>query len=285
VKYKSEKFLISIAVILVVILCVQASAGVDQDEKLFQEAKILIFDKKWEEAQDILDFLLDEYPRSSIYSQVLFYKAKCLQKQEGKEAEAIKIYRSYIVQKDKNKSLTEASESAIIELAFRLYEKTVRKSYLKEIEKRLYRKNKTIRYYAAFTLSKAKDKKYARKTVPVLKNIIETEKDEDLRDRARIYLLRVDPDAYHEMEEEPFIKRSSILNIRVQNRGKRTPEFSISIPWALADLALRAIPAEVWEELSKEGYDIDKIVKDITQFKGRILEIKTKDSVIKIWIK
>ncbi len=284
-KYKSEKFLISIAVILVVVLCVQASAGVDQDEKLFQEAKILIFDKKWEEAQDILDFLLDEYPRSPIYSQALFYKAKCLKEQEGKEAEAIEIYRSYIVQRDKNKSLTEASESAIIELSFRLYEKTGRKSYLKEIEKRLFRKNKSVRYYAAFTLSKAKDKKYARKTVPVLENIIKTENDEDLRDRARIYLLRVDPDAYHEMEEEPFVKRSGILNIRVQNRGEKIPEFSISIPWALADLALRAIPAEVWEELSQEGYDIDKIVKEITQFKGRILEIKTKDSVIKIWIK
>ncbi len=284
-KYKSEKFLISIAVILVVVLYVQASAGIDQDEKLFQEAKILIFDKKWEEAQDILDFLLDEYPRSPIYSQALFYKAKCLKEQEGKEAEAIEIYRSYIVQREKNKSLTEASESAIIELVFRLYEKTGRKSYLKDIEKRLYRKNKTVRYYAAFTLSKAKDKKYARKAVPVLENIIETENDEDLRDRARIYLLRVDPDAYHEMEEEPFIKRSSILHIRVQNRGEKTPEFSISIPWALADLALRAIPVEVWEELIQEGYDIDKIVKDITRFKGRILEIKTEDSIIKIWIK
>jgi len=272
------------AVFLAALLCVQAYTGLDRAEELFQEAKILIFDKKWDKAQDKLDVLMEEYSGSSLYSRALFYKAKCLKEQEGKETEALEVYRKYLIQDDTNDSLLEEAETAIIDIAFQLFEKTGRKSYLREIEKRLYRKNKMVRYYAAVTLSRAKDKKYARKAVPVLEEIIESESDVELRDRARIYLLRVDPEAYNEMDREPRGERFRVLNIRIQNRGKKTPEFSISIPWALADLALGAIPDEAREELRKEGYNLDKIIKEITQYKGRILEIKSKNSIIKIWI-
>ena len=74
------------------------------DEKLFQEAKILIFDEKWVEAQEKLEELLDKYPRSRFYSQSLFYKAKCLSEQDHREGEALRAYKEYLQLKKKNEN-------------------------------------------------------------------------------------------------------------------------------------------------------------------------------------
>ena len=284
---KHHKLKISLVVFLAAGLCIQSLAGLDRDESLFREAKLLIFDKEWERAQDKLDELLEEYPKSPLYGQALFWKGRCLKEQAGKEAEAIKVFRSYIVRKDSNRNLINESETAIIELAFSLYERG-RKSYVKEVEERLYRKDKEIRYYAAFTLSKAEDKKYARKAVPVLEEIIEEEDDEDLRNRARIYLLRIDPDEYSQREED-YDRPPQTLHIEFNHLKKKGISFSIGIPWALADLALAAMSEEdmreLRRELRKEGLSLDRLLRDVRQHRGEIFELKTKDAIIKIWVK
>lgn len=50
------------------------------------------------------------------------------------------------------------------------------------------------------------DKKVAAKAIPVLKEILEKEGDEELRDRAKISLLRIDPDALKGLEEHRYEK-------------------------------------------------------------------------------
>lgn len=272
---------------LIIILCVsfilQAYAQVDPDEKLFQDAKILIFDKKWEEAQKKLEELIDDYPESSWYSQGVFYLGKCLQEQQGKEVEALKVYKDYIQLDEHNKQLVEESEVSIIELAFKLYDEG-KKSYIKEIEKRLSSPNRVIKYMAAFKLSYARDKKTARKGLPVLMEILEKERDDEFKDRAKIAVLRVDPDALKDFEEERYEGKAKMLKIRVYEEGKDKLKLSLDIPWALADLALAAIPQEEKESMRKEGYDLEKIIRELTRVKGNIIEIKSEDSVIKIWI-
>ena len=47
-------------------------------------------------------------------------------------------------------------------------------------------KETTIRYYAAFKISRIKNKNISREAVPVLKEILESEEDPDLQDRAKI---------------------------------------------------------------------------------------------------
>ena len=75
-----------------------------------------------------------------------------------------------------------------------------------------------------------------------------------------------------------------MLKIRVFEAGKKKIKLSLDIPWALADLALAAIPEEEKESMRREGYDLDKIMRELTRVKGNIIEIKSEDSVIKIWI-
>ncbi len=277
-----RKVIINIGILLLASLLLQAYAQAQPDEKLFQEAKILIFDKEWKDAQEKLEDLLEKYPDSAWYSQAVFYRAKCLEERKGKELEALKAYRDYIKRKNRSKSLTEDSELSIIGLAYELY-KEGKRSYLSEIEKRLSSSNRVVRYFAAIKLSQVEEKKVASRAVPVLKEIIKKEKDDELRDRAKIALLRVDPGVLKDLEEERSVRGAKLLKIRVWKDGELT--LKINIPWALADLALRSIEEEEKAALKKEGYDLDTITKTLIEA-GEIIHIENKEegTIIKIWI-
>ena len=277
-----RKVIINIGILLLASLLLQAYAQAQPDEKLFQEAKILIFDKEWKDAQEKLEELLEKYPDSAWYSQAVFYRAKCLEERKGKELEALKAYRDYIKRKNRSKSLTEDSELSIIGLAYELY-KEGKRSYLSEIEKRLSSSNRVVRYFAAIRLSQVEEKKVASRAVPVLMEIIEKEKDDELRDRAKIALLRVDPGVLKDLEEERSVRGARLLKIRVWKDGELT--LKINIPWALADLALRSIEEEEKAALKKEGYDLDTITKTLIEA-GEIIYIEDKEegTIIKIWI-
>jgi hypothetical protein len=253
------------------------------DEILFQAAKILIFDEQWEEAEEKLEELIESYPETKLYSQVHFYRAKCLSEQKGREVEALKAYQSFLELKDKNKSLIEESEISVMQLAYELYERG-KKSYLKEIEKRVNSPSKVIRYFAAIKLSFVENKRIASKGIPVLKQIIKKERDAELRDRAKIALLRVDPDALGDLEEEEYEERMLILKLRVYSRGEKEPEFSLNIPWALADLALSALSEEDKDNLREEGYDLDEIIEKLIKTRGEIIRVVTKTKIFKIWL-
>ena len=279
---KMKKSILYIGILLCAIFLLRAYAHAQPDEKLFEEAKILIFDKEWKKAQEKLEQLMDEYPDSRWFSQAMFYRAKCLKEQGGKERDALKAYQEYIKRKDRSSSLIVDAEGDIIELAYELYEKGGR-SYLSEIEERLAHSNRVIRYVAAIVLSQVEDKKVTAKAVPVLKEIIQKEKDNELRDRAKIALLRIDPDALKDLEDEIPERRARLLKIRVWTHGKLT--LKINIPWALADLAFSSMSEEEKAELRKEGYDLDTITKTLMK-SGEIITIENPEegTVIKIWI-
>jgi hypothetical protein len=275
-----------IIIILAGLVCVRAAAQESSDEKLFQEAKLLFFDEKWEDAQEKFEDLLDDYPESSLIPQATFYRAQCLARRKGHEEEAIEVYKDYLSSKKRNDSLSEEAESSIIDLAYELY-KDDQEEYLDEIEQRLESPNRVIRYYAAFKLSLVKDKQIAVQAIPVLERIIVEEGDKDLKDRAKIALLRISPDALKNIENQDERGRARALRITVVVEGQREPVFSLNIPWALADLAFQAIPEKDKAALRAEGYDLDKIVSQLTRIRGNIIEIRPREDktrLIRIWI-
>jgi len=256
------------------------------DESLFREVKLLVFDKSWPAALDKIDELIEKFPSSPLAGQALFYKGECLSGLGGREKEALKAYKSYIRLEDAKPSLVEESEGSIIDLAFDLYEGGS-SSALEDIESRLGHANKVVRYYAAYKLSFVSDKKEAAKAAPVLERIVETEKDPELLDRARIALLRVSPERLMSAEQRaPRTGTTArMLRIRIRAAGEREPAFEINIPFALADLALGALDEEDKAALRKKGYDINRILNELSRSKERILRIAGDDgSVIEIWI-
>jgi tetratricopeptide (TPR) repeat protein len=280
--YRLKHMTIYLGIFLIMPIFFPVFAHNQSDRELFQEAKIMIFDKEWEKAQEKLEQLLEDFPDSPMYSQALFYLGRTLENQKGEEKEAISVFKRYILRSDSNDVLIQEAETSIIKLSFDLYEKG-RRSYLKEIKTRLYRPDKIVRYYAAIRLSYLDDKREAGNAIPVLKEILEEEQDPELRDKAKIALLRIDPDYFQEYEEKRDERRLMLMRFRVISKRMQTETFSISIPWALADLALANIPEDAKAELREEGYDIDRILKEVIEG-GRILEIETKESIIKIWI-
>jgi len=279
-----KKIGICLVVICLVPVFHQAFPLEQRAEILFKEAKVLLFDKNWKGAQEKLEEILEAYPESRIYSEAVFYLGKCLEEQEGKEEEALWLYNKYLKLGERNQSFEEESEIAVIDLSFRLYEEEGQTFHLRDIENKLSSGNKVVKYWAAFKLSKSKDKKVALKAKPVLKDILEEEKDEELRDRAKINLLRIDPDSLRDYEVEKYERNTRMLKLRVYRKGKKEADFSLNIPWALADLALAAIPEDIKKELRGEGYDLDRIAAELTRVKGSIIEIMGERSVFKFWI-
>lgn len=255
------------------------------DETLFREAKLLVFDKDWKAALVKLDELRDRFPASSLAGQALFYKGECLSGVGGRERDALRAYKEYIKLADAKPSLVEESEGSIIDLAFDLYENGDA-SALRDIESRLGHDNKVVRYYAAYKLSLVSDRKAAVKAAPVLMRIVESEKDPELLDRARIALLRVSPESLKSVEDrKPGFESARMLRIRIRKAGQKEPSFSLNIPFALAGLALSAMDEEDKAAIRKKGYDLNKIMNELAKSKESILRIVGDDgSVIEIWI-
>jgi hypothetical protein len=285
-----KKYALTVCLALVLALGTAAAARAGTqaatDESLFREAKLLVFDKSWEAALDRIEELIDRFPASPLAGQALFYKGECLGALRGREREALRAYKGYIRLKDAKPSLVEESEGSIVDLAFDLYRDGDAQA-LREIESRLGHSNKVVRYYAAYKLSLVPDKKQAVKAAPVLSQIVETEKDPELLDRARIALLRVSPESLKSAEERTPRMESAVrmLRIRVREAGRKEPAFSLNIPFALADLALSALDEDDKAALRKKGYDLNKIMNELAKSKESILRIAGDDgSVIEIWI-
>ena len=280
-----KKLTVLIGLFVVLSLGSGLYAQTTPDESLFREAKLLVYDKSWAAALIKLDDLREKFPDSPYAGQALFYKGECLSGLGGRERDALRAYKDYIRLADAKPSLVEESEGSIIDLAFDLYENGDAPA-IGDIERRLGHDNKVVRYYAAYKLSLISDKKAAAKAVPILSRIIETEKDPELLDRARIALLRVSPESLKSVEDrKPTPGSPRMLKIRVWNKGQKEPAFSLNIPWALADLALGALDEDDRAELRKKGYDLNKIMNELAKSKESILRIVGDDgSVIEIWI-
>jgi len=275
-----------IGLLLVLSLGTSLYAQRTADDTLFREAKLLVFDKDWKAALDKIDELREKYPYSPWAGQALFYKGECLNGLGDREKEALRAYKDYIQLIGAQPNLIEEAEGRIVDIAFSLYEGGDAGA-LRDIEIRLDHSNKVVRYYAAYKLSFVSDKKEAAKAAPVLSKIVETEKDPELLDRARIALLRVSPESLKSAEERKprLVTTARLLRIRVRKAGQREPVFSLNIPFALADLALSAMDEDDKAAIRKKGYDINKIMNELAKSKESILRIAGDDgTIIEIWI-
>lgn len=274
-----------LAGLVILAFLLPAHGQVRKEETLFQEAKILLFDEKWEPALEKLEALLVMNPSGPLAAQALFYKAKCLSRMDGREPEAVAVFKDYLRSGDKNPNLAEEAEVTIIDLAYTLYRRGNR-SYLRDVERRLESPNRIIRYYAAFKLSHVEDNAAAEKSLPVLKNILTAEKDEELRDRAKIALMRVDPEALRNVSSRAGRDDAAPRLLRLEITEAGQSKIKVAIPWALADLAIQAIPEKEKQILRRKGYDLERIMRDLERTKSSFIEVSEEEEkiFIRIWI-
>ncbi|MCP5047316.1 MAG: tetratricopeptide repeat protein [bacterium] len=250
------------------------------DKEIFNRAKLALFDGKWDRALEELNRLTDKFPDSSYYSKALFYKGRCWKEKKGTK-KALEFYNAFLGVST-NESLIEEALIATINLNFELY-KNGQKEYLKKIIQFLKSKQETVRYYAAFKLSYAKDRRIASQAVPVLKQIVNGEIDPGLVDRAKIRLMSIDPKHLKELAK-PKSLENSMLFIRVIEKNTQAEKFMFSFPFSLARLALEAIPAKERKMLEGKGFNLDKLLKTITKTM-KLMKFESDDTIVEIGIK
>jgi tetratricopeptide (TPR) repeat protein len=255
-------------------LAAQADAGA------FEKAKLLIFDKQWAAALAQLDEIIARYPGSRHYAAALFYRGKC-QEELGARKPAVESYERFI----KNSSASNLAEEArisILDLAAYLYQ-AGDKGYLQKILAMLDEENKVVAYYAAFKLSYLPDRKAASRALPVLLSILKNEKDAELRDRARIAVMRLDPARLKGTAGPGTDPGGRMLRIRVLEGKNKQATVALNIPLALADLAIQSLSVEQKRALQKKGYNLDQVLARLTG-QGLKIEVQDEDSVFQIWV-
>jgi len=261
-------------------LFLAAGLAAQDDQEAFEKAKILIFDKQWATALKHLDEMMAKYPGSRYAASALFYRAKC-QEEMGARKQALESYERFVT-KSSGSNLAEEARISMIDLAAALYQ-AGEKNYLQNILDLLADENKVVAYYAAFKLSYLPEPKAVARALPVLQAILENEKDAELRDRAKIAIMRIDPALLKGTDRQGRRLAGKMLKIRIIEKSNPDGKVSLSIPLALADLALKSLGVEERRALKKEGYNVDQLLEQLID-KGMKIDVQDEDSVIQIWI-
>jgi len=262
------------------LLWLTAGLAAQSDQEVFAKAKVLIFDKQWSAALKQLDGMLAAYPGSRLAGPALFYRAKC-QEELGARAQALEGYERFL-ETSAGSNLAEEARISVLDLAAALYQ-AGEKSYLQKMLDMLHDGNKVVAYYAAFKLSYLPERQAAAKALPVLLTILRDEKDSELRDRAKIAVMRLDPARLRALGGPENKMAGRMLRIRILDKKDKQAAVSLNIPLALADLAMQSLSDEQKRLLQKKGYDLDRILAKLVE-QGLRIDFQEEGGVFQIWV-
>jgi len=272
--------------------CLLPAVDVEQAQDIINQGKVLIFDKKYEEAFELFQQFIERFPSSHHVPQAYYLKARCLQLQ-GKNREAIPAFGEFLDKYPLEPTWAEEAGKDMVESAASLFEKK-NNSFRKQIIKALGSPNKDVRYFAAIRCAYLEDDYLKSMIIPILKEIVRNEDEQEVVDRAKIRLLRLDPQALAKesesrRERERTPKESSdmkMFHLEVWAEGKSEPSIELNIPIAFAKLALQALDESTKREMARKGYDIETIWETLKEMGPTdILKIQEGGNLFKIWIK
>lgn len=285
------------AAALAVMLAAAGGAAAQADAERLKTAKSLSFDKKYADARTL--WLQIKKAGGGDAELASLWVARCSDGL-GEHERALAEYSEYLARRPSDADLAEEARTSRIKLATKLYE-AGKRQYLPVLKEALSDRSKTVRYFAAFQLASL-GPEVGQPAVPVLKKMIAEEKDDDLVERAKLRLLKVDPQALAPAAATPRQQRPSaqpapnpapataraanFVSVRIFERGRSEAKVSINVPIALADLVFKSLPDDAKRDLRLKGYDADNFWERLKHLGPmEILEIVGDDGErIKIWI-
>lgn len=242
---------------LFVLLAAAPPSRAQGEADRLRNAKALFFDRKYVEARQAWQAVLARGGAAEA-DAAAYWVARCSENL-GELERALGEYEAFLDRHPADRALAEEARTSRVGLATRLY-KTGQKQHLPIVQEALADPSRTVRYYAALQMSTL-GAEVGQRAVPVLKRILEQEKDQDLVDRAKIACLRLDPtglcSARTSERSSPAGREARWLRVRVTKRGQSQPSVSVNLPVALAELVFKSLPDEAREELRLKGYDAD----------------------------
>jgi len=265
------------------------AGGKDQD--LLNQGTVLIFERKWDQAYNVFQRLIGDFPRSPLLPKAYFYSARCLQLQ-GKEAEAIRAHELFLQKFPNDLVLQTQSMESVLELAASLLDKGD-SAYQDRLVAGLKSRDKEVRYFAALRCGRLKDEHFAATAIPVLREIVAKETEPDLTNRARIALLRLEPKV---LAKESVVQgarkkggspagQTRMLHLVVYQNGISKPVVELNLPLSLAQMAVSALDESTKNEMRKKGFDVDNIWEDLKRLGPTdILTLRDREKLVKLWI-
>jgi tetratricopeptide (TPR) repeat protein len=290
---------IGVAITAVLLQSAAASLSAPRDQEMFNQGKILIFDRKYDDARSVFHRVIHEFPKSPLVPQAHYYIARCFQFQ-GRETDAIGAYEQFLQLYPNEPFLPAEARNAVIELAATLMEKG-NSDYRDRLVDGLKNAKKEVRYFAAIRTSRVHDRALTSLAVPVLREIVKSETEPELVDRARIALLRHDPNALARPQAEAPDPPKRVPTQREPSRGKpgsarmfhlvvyqsgmAEPKVELQLPVSLAQLAIAALDESARQEIRKRGIDIDNVWESLKNLgPTNILTFRDGPNTVKIWI-
>ncbi len=216
-------------------------------------AKALFVDRQYAEARSLFQGVRAR-GRVGEAQTALYWIARCSESL-GENERALGEYAEYLSSRPGDRTLAQEARTSRIALAVRLAKQGM-PQHLDLAGEALADPSRTVRYFAALQLASLGPER-GKPAVPVLKEILTKETDEDLVERAKIYLWRLEPKALAGSSPTPRAgkREASWIHVRIYGKGKARPELSISLPLALADMVFKSLPSETRRELELKGYD------------------------------
>jgi hypothetical protein len=259
------------------------------DPELARKAKALFFDRQYAEARAAWQAAL-QGSRGAEADQAAFWIARASESL-GESERAFREYGAFLARRPADKALVEEARTNRVGLAAQLY-KSGQRQHLDVLTTALDDPSRTVRYYGALQLASL-GPEVGKRALPILCRIVDEEKDEDLVDRAKLAVMKVDP-------KSPCLQSSvkatgqvgtprgdgRILRVRVFEKGASRAKVTVNLPMALADLLFKSLPEEAKHNLRLKGYDADNFWDQLKKLgPTQIIDIEGEEGEkIQIWI-
>ncbi|MGE5125928.1 MAG: hypothetical protein ACM3PV_06540 [Betaproteobacteria bacterium] len=244
----------SLALALVALL-LPAAARPQVDTERLRTAKALFFDREYAQARQAWQAIRSSGGGADAQA-ALYWIARCSENL-GESERALGEYGEFLSSRPADRALAEEARTSRVELAVKL-SRAGKPSHLGLARDALADPSRTVRYFAALRLATL-GPEAGRPAVPVLKDILAHEKDEDLVERAKLALLRVDPSALTKAVPSPVprhpSRQASWIRVRIYEKGEARARVSVNLPVGLAELLFKSLPDETRAELRRKGYD------------------------------
>jgi hypothetical protein len=258
------------------------------DPELARKAKALFFDRKYAEARTTWQAVL-QGSRGTEADQAAFWIARASESL-GESERAFGEYGAFLARRPADQALVEEARTNRVGLAAQLY-KAGQRQHLDVLTAALTDSSRTVRYYGALQLASL-GPEVGKRALPILCRVVEEEKDDDLVDRAKLAILKVDPKSsclQSSVKAEGQAGAAHdvrMLRVRVFEKGASRAKVTVNLPMALADLLFKSLPEEAKRKLRLKGYDADNFWEQLKKLgPTQIIDIEGEEGEkIQIWI-
>ncbi|HEV7499519.1 MAG TPA: hypothetical protein VGQ33_05915 [Vicinamibacteria bacterium] len=243
------------------------------DAERLRTAKTLFFDRKYAEARQAWEAV--RAAAKGVEAEAPAYWVARCSENLGESERALKEYDAFLALRPKDRALVDEARTSRVSLAAKLY-KAGNKGRVQVLREALSDPSRTVRYYAALQMS-GLDAEMGKLAAPVLRQILDQEKDADLVDRAKLGLMRWDPAALSGTATSgapsatasaritaPVLaprttpgrgREAHWVHVRITEKGGTKPKVSINLPLGLAEMLFKSLPEDAKADLRREGYD------------------------------